>query len=299
MKRLLLVLGLSFTLGIAIGQTVKNELIEIDLGRTDGLFTKSPVYIRAIALTSTTKPPSDTALLYFRGWPGIAQISAEGDWRLRGNMNFLLKAMDYVLDQDLMLVQMDCPTDQWGLSGYNPIRCNDAYRESAQYANEVRQVMTHLRERNGIRKFFILGHSYGTISSRWLAINLGDEIVGSIHSASVTKQLGSPSSQYGASVSRMDMNKAKAPYTYMHNADDLCMETSFTVVKSMAGENLITMHGGVPAGDICGGKHYHSYGGIELDAAKALVAWIRANAPNKRPGEPSKISSFTSSIVPK
>lgn len=114
----------------AQGQPLKNELIQTDVGRTEGIFTKSPVYMRAIALTSATRPAPDTALLVFRGWPGVAQIEDAGDWKLRGNLNFLLKAVDYVLDQDIALVVMDCPTDQWGINGRNPVRCNDAYRES-------------------------------------------------------------------------------------------------------------------------------------------------------------------------
>lgn len=276
LKKIIVTAVLLSISGLAIGQSIKNELIEIDLDRTEGLFIKSPVFMRAIALTSTIKPPSDTALLVFRGWPGIAQIKEATDWKLRWNMNFLQKASDYVIDQGITLVLMDCPTDEWGLSGRNPIRCNDAYRASEQYANEVRLVMAKLREQNGIRKFFILGHSYGTISSRWLAINLGDEIAGSIHSASMTGAAGGTSTQYGVSFPRIDMGKAKAPYTYMHNADDQCRDTSYAVIKSIANAKLISLQGGGTTGDVCGGKHYHSYEDRELEAAKAVIDWMRS-----------------------
>jgi pimeloyl-ACP methyl ester carboxylesterase len=260
----------------AQGQSLKSELIQTDVGRMEGIFTKSPVYMRAIALTSSTKPAPDTALLVFRGWPGVAQIEDAGDWRLRGNLNFLLKAVDYVLDQNIALVVVDCPTDQWGINGRNPVRCNDAYRESEQHANDVRGVITHLRQKMGIKKIFILGHSYGAISSRWLAINLGTEISGSIHSASMTGPAGGTYAQYGNSFYRIDMSKAAAPYTYLHNVDDQCLGTSYKIIKSIAGEKLIEIQGGGTTGDPCGGKHHHSYEDRELDAAKAVVTWIRS-----------------------
>jgi pimeloyl-ACP methyl ester carboxylesterase len=276
MRKLILTIASTLLLCAAHGQTLKSELIEIDLGRTEGLFSQSPVLMRAIALSSPTKPPPDTALLFFRGWPGVAHIKDADDWKLRGNLNFFLKSVDYVVDQDITLVLMDCPSDQWGLNGRNPIRCDDAYRESEQYANDVRGVMAQLRQKMGVKKFFIIGHSYGSISSRWLAINLGHEIAGSIHSASMTGPAGGSSQQYGISFSRIDLSKAKAPYTYMHNVDDQCLGTVYKTIKSIAGERLIAIQGGGTTGGACGGKHYHSYEDRELDAAKAVVTWIRS-----------------------
>ncbi len=44
----------------------------------------------------------------------------------------------------------------------------------------------------------------------------------------------------------------------------------------MAGERLIEIQGGGTTGNACGGKHYHSYEDRELEAAKAVVTWIRS-----------------------
>jgi hypothetical protein len=50
-----------------------------------------------------------------------------------------------------------------------------------------------------VHNFFIMGHSYGAVSSKWLAKNLGSEIQGSIHSAAQT--VASPRMRaYGYSV---------------------------------------------------------------------------------------------------
>lgn len=283
MKKILISLGLSVALSQSVAQPapepgVKSQMLEVDLGRTEGFFSKSPVSIRALTLTSPSAPSSGTALLWFRGWPGVAQIKDEEDWKRRGNLNFLLRSLDIVLQEGITLVLMDCPSDQGGVNAGMPARCNDNYRQSAQHADDVRQVMKHLREARGIQRIFIMGHSYGSISSRWLAINLGDEIQGSIHSASMTGVHRTPNFVFASSVPAMDMSRIKAPFVFMHSADDRCGSTPYAAIEAIAGPRLITLRGGEPTGDICGGTHYHSYRGIEPLAAKAVVEWIRAQS---------------------
>ena len=59
----------------AFAQT--DVLIEVDRARSEGLFTPTPVYQRAIL--SKPAQPTTIALLYFRGNPGIAQIQSVAD----------------------------------------------------------------------------------------------------------------------------------------------------------------------------------------------------------------------------
>jgi pimeloyl-ACP methyl ester carboxylesterase len=205
----------------------------------------------------------------------MTQIRSVTDWRERGSLNFFLKSMDVLFSRGITLVMVDCPTDQWGVAQGNPLSCDDAFRESETHANDVRQIMAVLKAQFGIQKFFVMGHSYGTVSSRWLALRLGREIAGSIHSASMTGSVRMPMGRFGSSVSRMDMSKVLAPYVFMHNEDDQCANTSFKTIQAWHGSKLITLHGGEPSGDVCGGKHYHSYAGIEDQAALAVVDWIR------------------------
>jgi hypothetical protein len=169
-----------FCISLAHAQT--DVLIEIDRGRTEGVFTKSPVFQRAI-LAKPAKP-TDTALLYFRGYPGIARIQSVAD--KQGNLQPFMRMNQRILAEGgIALVVMDCPTDQWGVSGTRPTGCLDSYRSSKEHADDVRSVIARLRDEHGFSKIFVMGHSFGTISSRWLAKNLGSEINGSIHSASM------------------------------------------------------------------------------------------------------------------
>ena len=254
-------------------------LIEIDRGRTEGLFTKSPVFQRAI-LAKPAKP-TDTALLYFRGYPGIARIQSVAD-KQRNLQPFMRMNQQIFAEEGIALVIMDCPTDQWGAPGPRPTGCLDSYRSSKEHADDVRSVIARLRDEHGLSKIFVMGHSLGTISSRWLAKNLGSEINGSIHSAS----MNGPNRQGLAnSLSGFSYDSIAAPVLHVHNENDACPYTPYSIVKEYAGENLVTVRGGVPAGDPCGGTHLHSFQGREELVVRSIISWIKTKKVDRLTGE--------------
>jgi alpha/beta superfamily hydrolase len=263
------------TAALAQDQAPNAKLVQVELGRMEGVFAPTPTFMRSIVLSSSDRTPNGTALLWFRGWPGLAQIKDASDWKERGNLNFFLKSLDVLLQEGITFVLMDCPSDQWGLAQGHPQRCNDSYRESPLHAEDVRQMMGLLKAQENIQRFVIMGHSYGSISSRWLAMRLDREIEGSIHSASMTGPVRVPMERYGASVPRMDMSKLTSPYLFLHHENDACATTSYATIRSMFADHLISLRGGSPFGDVCGGKHYHSYGGIEVEAAQAVLEWMK------------------------
>jgi len=255
-------------------------LIEVDRGRTSGIFSKSAVFQRAILIKS--KKPTDTALLVFRGVPGYAMIESVKD-RHRNLPSFIRLHQRLYLQEGISLVVMDCPTDQWGSRGdYLPTSCLDRYRSSKEHADDVRSVLARLRDEHGLSKFYVLGHSQGTISSRWLARNLGVEISGSIHSASVNI----PSTKgFADSMPGFPYDTIKTPILHVHNELDSCRGTPYELVTKYAGENLLTVRGGIAEGDPCGGGHLHSYQGIEEIVAKAVIAWIKTGKTERVVGE--------------
>src|SRR5260370_33516087 len=102
-KALLAVIVALFCISLAHAQT--DVLIEIDRGRTEGLFTKSPVFQRAIL----AKPaqPTDTALLYFRGSPGIARIKTAA--HMQPSLPPFMSMNHNICAQEVMaLVSSDC-----------------------------------------------------------------------------------------------------------------------------------------------------------------------------------------------
>jgi len=262
-------------------QTMTPILIEADVGRESGIFSKSPVVQRAILLKPSTS--SDTALMFYRGWSGIANIKTENDWKR--NLNYLQNNTDLFAQAGIALVVMDCPSDENRIApGNTPLACNDDYRSSVKHADDVKKIMAVLKEKYGITKFYIMGHSYGTISSKWLAKNLGNEIMGSIHSAAQT--VASPRMRaYGYSADSFDMGSLKAPVLNIHHGDDQCVYTPYSTVLAYSKNNLITVKGGIPNGDVCGGGHYHSFEGREEASSKALIQWIKTGQVQSSVGE--------------
>ena len=266
-----------FCISVAHAQT--DVLIDIDRGRTEGIFTKSPVFQRAI-LAKPAKP-ADTALLFFRGYPGIARIQSVADKQM--NLQpFMRMNQRRFAEEGIALVVMDCPTDQWGTTGPRVGSCLDNYRSSKEHADDVRSVIARLRDEHGFSRIFVMGHSFGTISSRWLAKNLGSEISGSIHSASMN---GPNPLGYATSLNGFAYNTLAAPVLHVHNENDACEHTPYSIVKGYAGENLVTVRGGVPDGDPCGGTHLHSYRGREEVVVKAIISWIKTRRVERLVGE--------------
>ncbi len=256
-----------FCTALAHAQT--DVLIEIDRGRTEGLFTPTPVVQRAIL--SRPPAPTDTAVLFFRGYPGIARIQSVAD-KQRNLLPFMRMNQHLFRDEGIALVIVDCPTDQWGAPGPHPTRCFDGYRSSREHADDVRSVIARLRDEHGLSKIYVFGHSLGTISSRWLARHLGNEISGSIHSAAIN--VSNPNAN-GYSLFGFAYDTIPAPALHVHHENDACRATPYATVKGYAGENLVTVRGGVPEGDPCGGTHLHSYRGREEIVVRSIITWIK------------------------
>jgi poly(3-hydroxybutyrate) depolymerase len=256
-------------------------LLEAQAGRETGVFSKSPVVQRAILLKPSM--PTDTALMFYRGWSGIANIKSENDWHR--NLNFLKNNTNLFAQAGIALVVMDCPSDENSVgAGNTPLGCSDDYRSSKKHAEDVRKILTLLKEKYGINHFFIMGHSYGAISSKWLARNLGSEIQGSIHSAAQT--VASPRMRaYGYSTESFDMSSLKSPVLNIHHGDDQCIYTPYSTVLAYSKNNLITVKGGIPNGDVCGGGHYHSFEGREEVSSKAIIQWIKTGQVQSIIGE--------------
>lgn len=267
--------------GVAPAHAQTDVLIDVDRGRTHGFFTKAPVFQRAVL----AKParPTDTAVLFFRGYPGIARIESIAD-KQRNLLPFMKMNQQMFQDEGLALVIVDCPTDEWGSHGA-PTACLDSYRASTRHADDVRAVMARLRDEHGLSKIYVMGHSLGSISSRWLAKNLGTEIAGSIHSASINAPTARTGAGLGTSFSAFRYDAIAAPMLHVHHEHDACRSTPYWIVKEYARDNLVTVRGGEPEGDPCGGGHLHSYQGRGELVVRSIISWIKTRTVDRLIGE--------------
>ena len=272
MKRLVTFFMMSLALS-ALAQPVAIEatLLTSSTGRQQGFLSKQDVFQKAVLLKSPTK--QDTALLVFRGWPGIARLQASQDWQR--NLNFMARNAQLFLDAGISIVVMDCPSDQQAmLSTYDPASCDDGYRSSKQHAEDVTSMMDKLNKDHGLSKFYVFGHSYGSLSSKWLAHHLGSRLEGSIHSAAQTTGGRDRFTGFGNSAMSVDVSRLAAPSLHIHHEGDGCASTPYATVRGYAKDNLVTVRGGSRNGDPCGGGHLHSYEGREIEVSKAIIAWI-------------------------
>lgn len=253
-----------------ITRAQNDMLLEVDTGRKHG---DAPVLLRAIVVKPAE--PSRAAILYFRGNPGYMMIRSLAD-KTR-NLGWVGKGESLLMHAGITLVMVDCPTDQWGETPRPPAtKCLGDYRSSREHADDVRRLLARLREDHKLTEIYLLGHSIGTISSRWLAIHLGkDEIAGSIHSATMNSRSPNLAHLLGTLVFDFPRRAAGAPMLHVHNAADACPSTAYAPVRAYARDNLITVHGGIAEGDPCGGGHLHSHQGREEPVIKAIITWIK------------------------
>lgn len=209
------------------------------------------------------------AVLLFPGYPGILRIRNEGgalSYDLAGN--FLIRARRFLNTADTFTVMVDCPTDQWS-------SCDDRYRSSEQHAADVAEVIRYLKQNTGARQIYLVGTSYGTVSSAYLALRLGNAIDGAVHTASFTDP--KPSACFSGAVMRsFDWSQIRVPQLFVHHRDDPCGMTRYqSIVERKKDAPLITVEGSVnPRGDACQAFTEHGFVGRERPVMQAIADWI-------------------------
>lgn len=269
MKNILMLFLLSFFVSTTC--SAQPILIEEKLDRTQGFFTKSPVFIRALGWFPEEK--TDTAILYFNGWPSISRI--ESDKSFFNGLNRFIRVSRFT-NAKISVVLMDCPTDQWGNKSWDtPTACDDSYRSSKQHVEDVEKIINSLKINHGVKKFYLMGHSHGTISAKLLGKGIVGDVAGVISSAAVTVRYKGAVSNFGWAGESFNMNDLKVPVLNIHHEHDGCFVTPYSTVQSYSNNNLITVQGGTKSGSECGGANYHSYEGNELDVNDAVIKWIK------------------------
>lgn len=247
------------------------EFVEVKLGRS---FQDKEAVLRG--LVDRAPSPNGRVLLMFRGWPGIAFIE-DGSGRFGSAMlqEMFEEMIPILTAQGISTVTVDCPTDQWGRRGANPTSCSDRYRSTEQHGRDVEKLIDELSQRYSYREFYVIGHSYGAISSHWLSHHIKGRLHGAIHSATMSVAPRALYTEYAESMSRFDPSTVSIPYIYLHHEQDLCQYTPYAYAAQRGQKHgLITVKGGDSSGPPCGGGSYHSYAWRRTGIAEALAKWI-------------------------
>lgn len=224
-----------------------------------------------------TRP--DRVALLFVGSPGILRLREENGapkFELKGN--FLARARRHLNDPAVMTVLVDCPTDHW-------TACDHVYRASAQYAEDVGALVAGLDKEIGPAKFYVIGTSFGTLSSAHLARRLAPLLSGAIHTATFA---GPYRYVQNTAMTHFDWGQAKVPQLFVHHQDDPCPATPYRALKSAIGDlPLITVRGDKELeGSACEAYSQHGFRGREREAMRAIAAWIATGTVIPQIGEP-------------
>lgn len=209
------------------------------------------------------------AILLFPGYPGILKLTEEAGspvFELGGN--FLMRARRFLNTDKAFTVAVDCPVDQWNA-------CGDNYRSSVQHVTDIADVIAAVKASHGAQQLYLVGTSYGTMSSSFLAGSLGDKIDGAVHTSTFTDPR-SGRNAIGALMASFDWSKAQAPQLFIHHKDDPCELTRYSSIVARKGSvPLITVEGIVnPRGEACHAFTAHGFAGREGAVMTALHGWI-------------------------
>jgi hypothetical protein len=209
------------------------------------------------------------AVLLFPGYPGILKLREEAGapaFELGGN--FLMRARRFLNTDKAFTVAVDCPVDQWG-------ECGDDYRASKQHVADILDVIAAVKAAHGAQQVYIVGTSYGTVSSSFLAQGLGGRIDGAVHTATFTDPRPGRRA-HGVPMASFDWSKTEVPQLFIHHREDPCDVTRYaSVVARKANIPLITVEGvNNPRGDPCQAFSAHGFVGREVAVMSALHGWI-------------------------
>jgi predicted alpha/beta hydrolase family esterase len=232
-----------------------------------------PVQDHSISVL-VSHPPGATqfthAVALFPGEPGRGNLRVE-DGEIKYNNqrgNFLVRARRHFLEDGVLTVVVDAPSDQQtGLFTHS-------FRASARYGENIRAVVVAINARYGTLDWTFAGHSEGAVSAVHAARMSGPEVKRVVLAAALT----SPNYQ-GNGVSFSDVKKIRVPILWVHHKYDPCSYTSYGRAKDFAEDSrsaLLTVTGSKNArGDACKPYSEHGFAGMEQKTIKAILAWIR------------------------
>ena len=237
-----------------------------------------------LSLVVSKKPGSSpsTAALLFPGYPGVLRVEVQNGapvYQLRGN--FLVRARRHLVSDQVMTVMVDCPKDRWS-------NCDDDYRASDQHAADVGAAIDKLKADFGIGKVYLVGTSYGTVSSAFLARKLDGRIDGAVHTSTFTDpRAGRNRNAHGLPMWNFDWTATHVDQLFVHHQDDPCPLTQYRSIAARRGNiPLITVQGSKGArGEPCEAFSQHGFVGREQVVMRAIGDWISTRKVVETVGE--------------
>lgn len=243
-------------MGLAANQAhavVTDQLV--DLAKPNGTRLR---YLLTVDTALALQP--DTGVILFSGGQGNVRLP-EGI--PQPGANFLVRTRHLFARENLVVAVYDPSPDIGSLS--------DQARMSKPHADEVAQVLAHLKQETGVRHVYLVGTSRGTISAAYLALALQDQVDGVVLTSTLFQ-----ASRAGPGLSGFDFSTIRQPLLFVHHVADACKTTPPQYARTLSGKYPVVWVGGQQesAGDACGPFSAHGYLGHEPATVHAIAEWI-------------------------
>lgn len=250
-------LVLWFFVTLAFGQT-ESKVVDIP--------TRPGITQRLLVLA----PPSPKAAVFlFAGGHGGLQIAADGSFGW-GKGNFLIRTRQLFVDQGLLTVVIDAPSDRQSppyLAGF---------RQGPEHAADVQAVIAWVRQQSGL-PVWLIGTSRGTQSIAAVAtrLNRDDGPDGLVLTSTILTDPKAPA------VPAMALDKLSIPVLVAHHEQDGCSHCGYSEIpnlmqklSALPRKQLLSFRDGVSRGDPCEAMAYHGFNGIESEVVGQIAGWV-------------------------
>lgn len=183
--------------------------------------------------------------------------------------NFLIRSREFLIDPNSMTLVVDC---------FSKIgdTCTQKYQSSKQRFSHLKTLIDDVKSKNNsIKDVWIVGTSFGTITSGFSALHGQDYFNGAIHTATID-----PTAEKSYPVlSELNYKETRIPQLFVHHKNDGCSKSGFKYISDVStstGIPLITVTGGYGwKGDVCQGMTAHGFKGKEEEVMKSMLSNIR------------------------
>ena len=229
--------------------------------------TRQGVTNRIIVITP--KDPK-AAVILFAGGNGGLQITPTGKFKLAGN--FLLRSRQMFVDQGLLTVIVDAPSDRQS----SPFLIG--FRVTPQNVSDIKAVIAWVKKQYKL-PVWLVATSRGTQSAAYVATSLtgADGPDGLVLTSTILND------NKEAAVPSMSLNRVRIPVLIVHHVQDGCSKCPYSDVPALLAKftaapkkQLISISGGQSTGDPCEAWSHHGFNGNEQDAVTKIADWITA-----------------------
>jgi len=214
-------------------------------------------------------PAAKAAVILLAGGHGGLQLNSDGSMKW-GEGNFLVRSRQMFVDQGLVVVVLDAPSDRQSppfLGGF---------RQSPAHAADLKAVIAWVRESAKV-PVWLVGTSRGTQSAAYVATQLAgaDGPDGLVLTSTIL------SDDRSRPVPALPLDRLAIPVLVVHHEQDGCRFCAFTDVPALMAKldkapkrQLLAFRGGITRGDPCEAYAYHGFNGLERDVVAQIAAWI-------------------------